>query len=80
MLALAKKEATAGPPLPFGPMVVGSASWDVPISEFIRGAKALMFRVKCSILTTFVRGNSCNVLGEVCVTRGHNILWPARAH
>jgi hypothetical protein len=23
MLALAKKEATAGPPLPFGPMVVG---------------------------------------------------------
>jgi hypothetical protein len=25
MLALAKKEATAGPPLPFGPMVVGSS-------------------------------------------------------
>jgi hypothetical protein len=25
MLAMAKKEATAGPPLPFGPMVVGSS-------------------------------------------------------
>jgi hypothetical protein len=25
MLALAKKEATAGPPLPFGPTVVGSS-------------------------------------------------------
>jgi hypothetical protein len=24
MLALAKKEATAGPPLPFGPMVIGA--------------------------------------------------------
>jgi hypothetical protein len=25
MFALAKKETTAGPPLPFGPMVVGSS-------------------------------------------------------
>jgi hypothetical protein len=24
MLALAKKEATAGPPLPFGPMAIGA--------------------------------------------------------
>jgi hypothetical protein len=61
-------------------MVVGSASQDVPISEFMFGAKALMFRVKYVILTTFARGNSCNVFGEVCVTRGHNTLWLARAH